>query len=90
MEHTLIYGGRQVDTAWAIIPLCSKAHAVNHFQDGGDLDKEINLWIALNRATDEELLAVSKATPYMRERARLNRKYGFYTPPAYNPYDVHQ
>lgn len=89
-EHTLIYAGKQIAQAWAIIPLCAKAHAVDRFQDGGDFDKEINVWIALNRATDEELQAVSKAIPYLRERARLNAKYGFYTPPLYNPYDNYE
>ncbi len=88
-EHAVIYAGRQVDKPWAIIPLCAKGHSVDHYQDGGDLDKEINLWIALNRATDSELAEVSKAIPYTRERARLNLKYGFYMPPVYNPYDIH-
>ena len=88
MDHAVIYAGRQVDKPWAIVPLCAKAHSVDYFQDGGEHDKEISLWIALNRASDDELREVSKAIPYNRERARLNLKYGFYTPPVYNPYDV--
>lgn len=75
-EHTLVYAGRQIDEAWAIIPLCEYHHAVNMFQDGGDLQKEINVWIALNRATDEELEKYSKSTNYKLMRERLNKKYG--------------
>lgn len=75
-EHTLIYAGKQIDEVWAIIHLCEYHHAVNTYQDGGDLNKEKNVWIALNRATDEELLKYSKAINYIRERKRLNKIYG--------------
>lgn len=90
MEHTLTFAGRQINAAWAIIPICAKGHEVDQYQDGGeaqngDLNKEIHIWIALNRATDEELLAISKAIPYIRERARLNAKYGKYVPPPLLP-----
>lgn len=81
-EHAMTYAGRRLNEKFAIISLCAKAHSVDEYQDGGDLDKEINLWIALNRATDDELLAISKAIPYIRERARLNAIYGVYVPPA--------
>jgi len=74
-EHAIIYAGRQLDEAWAIVILCEYHHAVNNYQDGGDLDKEINMWLALNQATEEELRAVSKATDYVRMRERLNQKY---------------
>ena len=75
-EHTLIYGGKQIDEVWAIIKLCEFHHAVDNFQDGGDLNKEINVWIALNRATDEELEKYSKAIDYKHMREILNKKYG--------------
>ena len=42
------------------------------------LNKEINVWIALNRATDEELKKYSKAIDYIRMREVLNKKYGVY------------
>ena len=74
-EHTLIFGGRQIDEAWAIIILCSRHHGVNEYQDCGDLQKEKNVWLALNQATDEELRAVSKAVDYIRLRKVLNEKY---------------
>jgi hypothetical protein len=74
-EHALIYGGRQIDEAWAIVILCSRHHAVNEYQDGGDLQKEKNVWLALNQATYEELLTYSKAIDYIRMRKTLNEKY---------------
>jgi len=77
-EHSIIYAGRQLDEAWAIIKLCEKHHSVNMFQDTGLLDKEINEWIALNRATTEELRRISKAENYLLKRERLNKKYGIF------------
>jgi hypothetical protein len=74
-EHVFIFAGRQINERWAIIPLCEKHHAVNTYQDRGDLDKEKNEWIALNRATDEELQAISKAVNYKHKRDYLNAKY---------------
>jgi len=75
-EHTLIYGSKQIDEVWAIIFLCEYHHSVNKHQDGDGLDKEKNVWIALNRATDEELKRYSKAVDYIKMRERLNKKYG--------------
>ena len=69
-EHVIIYAGKQLNEKWAIIPICYLVHR------GGLLNKEINLWIALNRATDAELQSISKATDYIRERERLNKIYG--------------
>ena len=54
LEHSLIYGGRQIQERWAIVPLCEFAHSVDNFQDGGILNKEKNLYIALSRATIED------------------------------------
>ena len=75
-EHSLIYGGRQIDEAWAIVFLCARHHAVDEYQDGGDLQKEKNVWIALNQATDNELKQYSKAIDYVKLREKLNQKYG--------------
>lgn len=75
-EHVIIYAGKQLQKAWAIIPLCELAHSVNSHQDGGILDKDINRWIALNRATPEEIADVSKATSYNRMLDFYNKQYG--------------
>lgn len=75
-EHSIVFAGKQLNEKWAIIPLCEYHHAVNKHQDGGDLNKEMNVWVALNRATDDELRAISKAIDYLQLRERLNEKYG--------------
>jgi len=77
-EHTLIYAGRQIDEVWAIIKICAYHHEVDEFQDGGGLNKEKNVWVALNRASDEDLLKYSKCIDYIAMRERLNIKYGKY------------
>jgi len=77
-EHTLIYASKQIDEVWAIIKICAWHHSVDQFQDGGGLNKEKNIWVALNRATDEELLKYSKAINYIAMRETLNKKYGKY------------
>jgi hypothetical protein len=75
-EHVLTYAGKQIDEKWAIIPLCEYHHAVNQYQDGTGLNKEKNTWVALNRATDDELRKYSKGIDYINLRNRLNKIYG--------------
>lgn len=81
-EHAMYYAGTQLQKRWAVIPLCAKAHNVDAWQDCGDLDKEINVWIALNRAGDEDMLEISKSRDYFLYRGYLNRKYGKLEVPA--------
>ncbi len=74
-EHAIQYSSRQLNEKWAIIPLCSFHHSVLEYQDGGDLNKELNWYIALQRATEEDLAKYPK-----RDWAQLKRyligKYG--------------
>lgn len=77
-EHALIYAGKQLQKEFAILDICEFHHGVNNFQDKGDLNKEKHVWIALNRASDEELIAISKNISYINLRERLNAKYGLY------------
>ena len=79
-EHAIIHAGRKLQKRWAIVPLCEWAHSVNSCQDGGGLEKQINVWLALNRACDEELVEISKAVDYLRLRSYLNDKYGVPNP----------
>lgn len=74
-EHVIIYGGRQLDEAWSIIPLCLKHHSILFYQDNGLLNKEINESIALNRANDDELIKISKVVDYVSRKHFLNEKY---------------
>lgn len=69
-EHTLTFAGKRLNEPWAIISICWLTHR------GGLLDKQKNIWIALNRATDQELLSISKAVDYFRMRRNLNSIYG--------------
>lgn len=68
-EHVMYWKGSQLQRKWCIIPICYLVHR------GGLLDKEINEWIALNRATDAELEEISKVTDYKHKRDYLNGKY---------------
>lgn len=84
-EHSMYFGGSQLQKRWCIIPLCAKAHNVDEWQDRGDMDKEVNVWIALNRATQEEILEVSKGRDYFLYRGYLNRRFGQYIAPNLEP-----
>jgi len=53
-EHCWIYGGKQINEPWAIIPLCVYHHL------GPGLDKHENQRISLRRATREDLAKYPK------------------------------
>ena len=53
-EHTLTYGGKQINECWAIVPLCEYHHFTK-------LNKNYGRYIALLRATKEELNKYAKA-----------------------------
>ena len=69
-EHAIIFKGRQLQKKFAIIPLCVFHHL------GNGLVKEKNIYIALNRASDEELREISIGRDYLLLHKYLNRKYG--------------
>lgn len=71
-HHALIYAGRQLQKLFAILPTCPDHHRIANRKD----IKEKFDWVLLNRATEEELEAISKSTNYKRERDRLNNIYG--------------
>jgi hypothetical protein len=65
-HHVFIYGGKQLNEKWAIVPACHDHHMKAeplrpHFET-----------VALNRATEDELKAISKAVDYIAKRNRLN------------------
>lgn len=80
-EHAITFKGSALQKKWAIVAICARAHEVHEYQDAGTMDKQLNVWLALNRATDAELREISKAKDYVRERQRLNRIYGEYVKP---------
>lgn len=79
-EHALMYAGKQVQEEWAILDICAYHHEVDRFQDGGGINKEKHVWIALNRAPEERLRELSKGEDKIALRGRLNAIYGVYKP----------
>ncbi len=75
-DHTITWKGRQLQEDFAIVDVCEFHHAVNKFMDCGDLNREKHIWVALNKATDQQLLDISKAIDYLALRKRLNTLYG--------------
>lgn len=89
-EHAIIFAGKKVQEKWAIIPCCAAHHGVDQYQDAPtQARKEIRVWVALNRATDEEIQSVSKVENYSRRKAFLNQKYGRYISPPIPGKSVH-
>ncbi len=84
-EHCIIYGSKQVQEEWAILDICAYHHAVDQFQDCGDMNKEKHVWIALNRAPEDRLREMSKSEDKIALRDRLNAKYGVYKVESYQP-----
>lgn len=83
-EHAIKYAGHRLNEYWAIVPICARGHEVDEYQDAHTMNKELNVWVALNRATDDQLRAISKVPPgYIFERERLNKLYGVYTMPVF-------
>lgn len=75
-EHAIIYANKKVQKKWAIIPCCARHHGVDEYQDAHtEVPKDARVCVALNRATDEELLEYPRAN-FISMRVRLNKKYG--------------
>lgn len=80
-EHAMINAGRKIQEAWAIIPLCARHHGVDQYQDAHtEAPKDMRVWVALHRASDDELLQYTRSN-YLQARGRLNQRYGAYVPP---------
>jgi hypothetical protein len=61
LEHAFIHGGKQINEKWATISICAWAHDVDEWQDAGNLEKKKNQYVALMRATAEDLEKYPKA-----------------------------
>lgn len=82
LEHAIIHAGKQVNEKWAIISICAWSHDVDNFQDGGNLDKEKNEYVALMRATEQDLEKYPK-TDWEQKRKYLVGKFGTPKRPAH-------
>lgn len=77
IEHAWIYAGRQINEMWAYVPICAYHHEVDEYQDDGDLNKELNQFISLSRATDADLAKYPKKD-WRQIKNYLNEKYKDY------------
>ena len=72
-EHCWIYAGRQIQEKWAIVPLCEHHHL------GTGMEKFVNQYISLCRATPEELKKYPRVD-WEQEKKRclylIRKKYG--------------
>ena len=68
-EHCWLYGNRQINERWAIVPLKRDLN-VNMSADV----KEYCRWVSINRATDEELKKYPR-TNWQQLKSYLNKKY---------------
>ncbi len=80
-EHALYYAGKQIQEDWAILDICAFHTEVDFHQDGGGMNKEKHIWIALNRSPEEKLKELSKGENKIALRDRLNAKYGTWEAP---------
>lgn len=75
-HHNLIFGNRQQNFKWCILPVCHAHHEIEKRKDIGEqLD-----WIMLSRASVFDLIPFCKAIDYVRMRDNLIQKYGNYNP----------
>lgn len=72
-EHVWIYGGSQIQEKWAIIPLCWQHHL------GSGLNKDMNKWISLRRATFQDLTKYPKKD-WAAEARFVQREFGRLSP----------
>lgn len=68
-EHCWIYAGKQINEAWAIVPL-RKDLNVNMTKEVKDYCR----WISINRATEEDLAKYPKEN-WKQIKSYLNKKY---------------
>lgn len=68
-EHSSYYQGKKIQDRWSLIPLCVYHHL------GKGLNKEYNRYLALSRATDEDLEKYPKSD-FKQQKKYLQQKYG--------------
>lgn len=66
-EHCFTYAGKQINEAWAIVPLCVYHHLGNGF------DKEYGQYIALTRASEDELSKYPRVNWQQLKQYLVNR-----------------
>jgi hypothetical protein len=59
-EHAFVVAGKRLQERWAIVPICWGTHS------GPELDKELNEYIALCRATMPDLMKYPRVAWWQR------------------------
>ena len=75
-HHNFNFAGKNINENWCILPLANSIHQY-HKGITSDVKEKLN-WIMYNRADDETLKRYSKAKDLIKEKLRLNKKYGNY------------
>lgn len=75
-EHCFIYAGRQINEKWAILPLCAFHHSVDKYQDGKGLNKRLNQFLALKRATADDLAKYPR-TDWVQLIIKLTKEFQY-------------
>lgn len=68
-HHSETFAGKRLQEKWCILPLCQW----HHIREAQFRDRL--RWIAVNRASDMELVRISKAENFIDIRMRLNKIY---------------
>lgn len=68
-HHAIIFGGKQLQKKFAIVPVCKNYH--HRLAEQKDVKTHI-MRVVLNRATNKELSEISKAVNYKYLRKQLN------------------
>ena len=73
-HHHKTHKGTRLNKEWCILPVCQHHHGRANIRN----TRERMDWVALNRASDQELKEISQAEDYIKTREMLNRIYGEY------------
>lgn len=68
-HHSQKFQGKRLQEAWAIVGICRKHH-LGEARHKDKIDRD-----CFNRATDTELIRISKAENYIEKRELLNKRY---------------
>jgi hypothetical protein len=80
-HHVFDFAYKQIQDPWNIVPACkfhheqATRHNVNYKRDVEDYFK----WVALSRATEEELKKYSKVENYANQLVRLNERFSIFS-----------
>ena len=74
-EHSFTYAGKQINSEWAIVPICKFHHR------GDGLDKDFNRWVAVMRAKVTDYAEAPKVNWFQVKDAlhdKFKRRYNIY------------